>query len=243
MAGWFSRRSGSRVSIHNPVRLRVLRAPSLSRNPMPPRTTRKSDRRKVSDRTMVGTAQPLCLSASGTEGRRYESTMNLRKRKHHRVSFTLLGLDGKTISPVSYRRRGGICLDIPFYRTGLRNLTRCRISPRSQARQEIGRTRRRRDSSLDGRASQELGREECAAVPLRMTVVPMESRANWSEAMAGAESITGAREDREIKCAESAVVGQKSASESGPTNLPWGSNPPMGGTSRPVLLRASSKTP
>src|SRR6202521_762759 len=48
MAGWFSRRSGSRGSIQNPVR-RVLRAPSLSRNPMPPRTTRKSDRRKASD--------------------------------------------------------------------------------------------------------------------------------------------------------------------------------------------------
>ena len=36
---------------------------------------------------MVGTAQPVCLSASGTEGRRYESTMNLRKRKTHSVSF------------------------------------------------------------------------------------------------------------------------------------------------------------
>lgn len=86
MAGWFFRRSGSRVSIHNPVRLRVLPAPSLSINPMPPRTSRQSDRRKVSDRTMVGTAQPVCLSASGTERRRYDSTMNLRKRKTHRVS-------------------------------------------------------------------------------------------------------------------------------------------------------------
>jgi hypothetical protein len=85
MAGWFSRRSGSRVSIHNPVR-RVLRALSLSRNPMPPRTTRKSDRRKASDRTMVGTAQPLCLSASGIEGRRYDNNMNLRGRKTHSVS-------------------------------------------------------------------------------------------------------------------------------------------------------------
>ena len=28
---------------------------------------------------MVGTAQPLCLSASETEGRRYEMTMNLGK--------------------------------------------------------------------------------------------------------------------------------------------------------------------
>src|SRR5579863_9706198 len=86
MTGWFSRRSGSRVSIQNPVR-RVLQAPSLSRNPMPPRTTRKSDRRKASDRTMVGTAQPLCLSASGTQARRYDSTMNLRERNTHSVSL------------------------------------------------------------------------------------------------------------------------------------------------------------
>ena len=35
------------------IGLRVLRAPSLSRNPMPPRTTRKSDRPRVPDRTMV----------------------------------------------------------------------------------------------------------------------------------------------------------------------------------------------
>jgi len=54
---------------------------------MPPRITRKSNRRKVSDRTMVGTAQPVCLSALGTGRRRYESTMNLRKRKNHSVSL------------------------------------------------------------------------------------------------------------------------------------------------------------
>jgi hypothetical protein len=90
MAGRFFRRSGSRVSIHNPVR-RVLRALSLSRNPMPPWTTRKSDRRKASDRTMVGTVQPLCLSASRTDRRRYDSTMNLRRRKNHSVSLHYWG--------------------------------------------------------------------------------------------------------------------------------------------------------
>ena len=40
---------------------------------------------------MVGTAQPVCLSASGIEGRRYDSTMNLRKRETHRVSFHCWG--------------------------------------------------------------------------------------------------------------------------------------------------------
>jgi len=96
MACWFSRRSGSRVSIFKTVR-RVLRALSLSRNPMPPRTTRKSDRRKVSDRTMVGTTQPLCLSASGTDGRRYDSTMNLRERKTHSVSLHYWGWTSNTL--------------------------------------------------------------------------------------------------------------------------------------------------
>jgi hypothetical protein len=48
-------------------------------------------------------------------------------RQHHESAekgksqslVTLLGLDGKTISPVPYRRRGSISLDIPFYRTAL----------------------------------------------------------------------------------------------------------------------------
>ena len=53
MAGWISRRSGSRVSIG----------------------------RKASDRTMVGKAQPLCLFASRTERHRSSSTMNRRPRK------------------------------------------------------------------------------------------------------------------------------------------------------------------
>ena len=98
MTGWFSRRSGSRVSIHNPVR-HVLRALSLSRNPMPPRITRKSARRKVSDRTMVGTAQPLCLSASETDGRRYDITMNLRKSENHSASLHYLGWKVRPFPP------------------------------------------------------------------------------------------------------------------------------------------------
>jgi hypothetical protein len=60
-------------------------APSLSINPMPPRTTRKSDRRKVSEINVVDAEQPLFLIASETEGRRYHGTMNLRKRENHRV--------------------------------------------------------------------------------------------------------------------------------------------------------------
>src|SRR5580704_11583416 len=58
---------------------------------MPPRTTRKSDRRKVSDRTTVGTAQPVCLSASATQRRRHHSAMNLRLRRIHKVLSHYLG--------------------------------------------------------------------------------------------------------------------------------------------------------
>src|SRR6202035_4830718 len=121
MAGWFSRRSGSRVSIQNPVRP-VLRALSLSRNPMPPRITRKSDRREVSDRTMVGTAQPLCLSALGTDRRRYESTMNLRKRKTHSVSFHYWGWTTRPSSRGLTVVREVFVLTSSFIERGYRNV-------------------------------------------------------------------------------------------------------------------------
>src|SRR5260370_29808773 len=51
---------------------------------------RRSARERASS-DPTGTAQPLCLSASGTEGRRYDSTMNLRKRKTHSVSLHYWG--------------------------------------------------------------------------------------------------------------------------------------------------------
>ncbi len=127
MAGWFSRRSGSRVSIHNPVR-RVLRALSLSRNPMPPRITRKSDRRKVSDRTMVGTVQPRCLSASGTEGRRYESTMNPWARKTHSVSSPYWGWTARPFHLRLTAVAGAFLLTSLFIERAYRNVASLRFS-------------------------------------------------------------------------------------------------------------------
>jgi hypothetical protein len=128
MADWFSRRSGSRVSTHNPVRRRVLQAPSLSINPMPLRTTRKSDRRKVSDRTMVGIAQPLCLFALGTGRRRYDSTMNLRKRKFHRVSLRHWGWTASTLCFAAAEQ--AFVLTSPFIERGYREVAnlRCGVS-------------------------------------------------------------------------------------------------------------------
>ena len=145
MAGWFSRRSGSRVSIQNPVR-RVLQALSLSRNPMPPRTTRKSDRRKVSDRTMVGTAQPVCLSASGIKRRRYESTMNLRKRKIHRGSFQYGGWTARPFSLCLAVAGEEFVLTSPFIERDYRNV-------RAQTPEElISRLLSRAPSFLESRA-------------------------------------------------------------------------------------------
>jgi hypothetical protein len=84
----FLRRSGSRVSIRNPVRRNGCLAPSLSRNCMPPRTTRKSYRRTVSDRTMVGTAQPLCLSRPKPKGIVTTSRWTWEQRNSKRLIAT-----------------------------------------------------------------------------------------------------------------------------------------------------------
>jgi len=62
---------------------------------------------------MVGTAQPLRLSASETEGRRYDMTMNLGKNGITAPHYNA-GLDDEM--PSSHR--GSVFLDIPFYRTG-----------------------------------------------------------------------------------------------------------------------------
>jgi hypothetical protein len=43
---------------------------------------------------MVGIAQPLCLLAFGTEGRRSDGTMNTEKENSQSL-VTLLGLDSK----------------------------------------------------------------------------------------------------------------------------------------------------
>jgi hypothetical protein len=127
ITGWVSGRSGSRVSIHNPVR-RVLRALSLSRNPMPPRITRKSDRRKVSDRTMVGTAQPLCLSALGTNGRRYESTMNPWRSKTQSVSLHYWGWSVRPFFRALTAVREVFVLTSPFIERRYRNVANARHS-------------------------------------------------------------------------------------------------------------------
>src|ERR1700686_2216800 len=65
---------------------------------MPPRTTRKSYRPRASDRTMVGTAQPICLSAPGTDRRRHDSIMNLWNWSDHSVSLQYGGWTARPFS-------------------------------------------------------------------------------------------------------------------------------------------------
>ena len=68
---------------------------SLLINHMPPRTTRKSYRPRVSDRTMVGNLQPHCLSASEVDGRGHANKMNLQKWENHGLLTPSLGLDAR----------------------------------------------------------------------------------------------------------------------------------------------------
>jgi hypothetical protein len=71
---------------------------------------------------MVGTAQPLCLSASGTERRRYDSMMNLRKKKTHSVSFHYWGWTARPF-PVRFAVAGEVfVLTSLFIERDYRNL-------------------------------------------------------------------------------------------------------------------------
>src|SRR5712664_1283097 len=64
---------------------------SLLINHMPPRTTRKSYRPRVSDRTMVGTSQPHCLFCIRSRKRRHDNKMNLQGEKTSRASQQDMG--------------------------------------------------------------------------------------------------------------------------------------------------------
>src|ERR1700720_801006 len=81
---------------------------------MPPRTTRKSHRPRVSDRTMVGTAQPLCLFASEPKGVATPVTMNLGKSEITAPHYNT-GLDDESL-PVAAEL---FFLTSTFYRTAL----------------------------------------------------------------------------------------------------------------------------
>src|SRR5215470_2263061 len=84
---------------------------------MPPRSTRKSYRPRVSDRTMVGTSQPHCLLAlevesvvtitDASEKRKNQSLPTLRRLERRQTSL-LLPVAGELFF-----------LDSPLYRTGL----------------------------------------------------------------------------------------------------------------------------
>src|SRR5215469_17601395 len=85
---------------------------------MPPRTTRKSYRPRVSDRTMVGTSPPRCLTAQKPKAFRTSKNESSKRKK--------LGTspDHAGWKPGPNLRRvlalGEVfCLDIPFHRTGL----------------------------------------------------------------------------------------------------------------------------
>ena len=71
---------------------------------------------------MVGTAQPLCLFASGTEGRRYDSAMNLRKRKTHSISSHYWGWMARPFLLCLAVVGEAFVLTSPFIERGYRNV-------------------------------------------------------------------------------------------------------------------------
>jgi hypothetical protein len=85
-------------------------------NYMPPRTTRKSYRLRASDRTMVGTLQPHCLShqkPQASSRQQHESA----KKENPKSLPTLHGLESRAQICARSSRRGNFSLDSPLYRT------------------------------------------------------------------------------------------------------------------------------
>ena len=81
---------------------------------------------------MVGTAQPLCLSASGTQARRYDSTMNLRKTKTHSVSLHDWGWTARPFILGLTAVRELFVLTSPFIERGYRNVGNDRLGNKSR---------------------------------------------------------------------------------------------------------------
>src|ERR1700693_5644228 len=86
---------------------------------------RKRETHRVSSHYWGWTARPFPLRLTAV-GKVFVLTSPFIEQQHESAEkgnsqslVTLLGLDGKTISPASYRRGEGFCLDIPFYRTVL----------------------------------------------------------------------------------------------------------------------------
>ena len=78
----FSRHSGSRASLSWFVRRCVPRARSLTPDPRPSRTTRKSYGPRVPDRTMVANLTKCCFAGFGTDRLRRKQTMKTAGREN-----------------------------------------------------------------------------------------------------------------------------------------------------------------
>jgi len=122
MVGWFSRRSGSRVSIRNPVRLRVLFGHQVSRETLCPLG---QPEKAIGEKSPI---EPwLALhnhSACCVRNRRASF------REHHESAgketpqslVPLRGLDDQTIFPGSYRREEVFVLTSLFIERDYRNV-------------------------------------------------------------------------------------------------------------------------
>src|ERR1700688_3033096 len=115
MGCWFSRRSGSRVSIQNPVR-HVLWHQVFRETLCPLGQPEKAigEKPQIEPWLALHNHSACCARNRRASFRRHHESA---EKETPQSLVPLLGLDGKHL--VFRRRRGGICLDIPFYRTAL----------------------------------------------------------------------------------------------------------------------------
>src|SRR5215475_12743821 len=89
---------------------------------MPPRTTRKSYRPRVSDRTMVGTSPPRCLPAPETDERRHHNRMNPPRTRTPRASQHEMGWKAPRTFPLLPVAGEFFLLTFPFIERGYRQV-------------------------------------------------------------------------------------------------------------------------
>ena len=106
------------MSLLNPVsQVCAASTASLLVNYRPSRITRKSYRPRASDRTMVDTLQPRCLSCFRIRKRRHENRMNPDKTKTPKPSQQGMGWKAQRTLPLLPVAGEIFLLTFPSYRT------------------------------------------------------------------------------------------------------------------------------
>ena len=120
---WFCRRSGSRASIQNPVRpWGASSTQSHDETLCPLGQPGKAIGHEPRIEPWFGTAQPICLSAPGTDRRRHDSIMNLWNWSDHSVSLQYGGWTARPFSRCFTVAGEVFVLTSPFIERDYRNV-------------------------------------------------------------------------------------------------------------------------